>query len=494
MTPSSSGQLVWTGPSGGSWSNSANWTDPVDHNHYAPSSTDQLLFGDGGAGADTDSTMDYTSLTVDRVVMDSHYTHTLTISSGHTLTTTNYFQQYGTLSMTGTAKISTGTYIDIYGTVSVPASGGTTHLDATGDFFLYSSSGAIATFVMGAGASLEITSANFSDSGAITVGTSTGSTGTLTINGPFTQSAGTITVNAGSLLTFDSLGSSSAYPVFQSTVSMKGGGAEIDSDTQLAFSGGTLSVTGSGANTIGGTGGGNLRVYNSGTISVGVSGTSSSALSLTTGDLTVGALDPAGSGTGGTLNLYTSSTLSMPAASGTNAFDVTELGVINMYGATITMSTARVASLDIHAGSVGLADGQLNSYGTVMMGMGIADDITGNVHNDGTIIIAGSALHSLTIVATGGVGGNYTQSSSGTLEMRLDNSAKSDVLTVGGTADLDGTLSLTGLHSLTAPQTWTIITTVGGITGDFDTFDWPDGGNWASAFAVGGKDYTVTKS
>jgi len=51
MTPSSSGRLVWTGPSGGLWSSSANWTDPVSHLHFAPSSTDQLLFGDGGTGA-----------------------------------------------------------------------------------------------------------------------------------------------------------------------------------------------------------------------------------------------------------------------------------------------------------------------------------------------------------------------------------------------------------------------------------------------------------
>ncbi|HMF20218.1 MAG TPA: hypothetical protein VKE98_23625, partial [Gemmataceae bacterium] len=238
MTPSSSGQLVWTGPAGGLWSNSANWTDPVSHLHFAPSSTDQLLFGDGGTGANTSSTMDFTSLTVDRVIMDSTYNATLTIGSGHTLTT-NYFQQYGTLSMTGSATVSAGTYIDIYGAVSAMSMAPfTSLLNASGSFFLFSTGSISALGPTG----LAISSANFSDSGTIAAGSSS-MAGSLTISGPFTQSAGTITVNGGSLLTFDSLKDPSAYPVFQSAVSMLGG-ATIATDTQLAISGGSLVVTG----------------------------------------------------------------------------------------------------------------------------------------------------------------------------------------------------------------------------------------------------------
>jgi hypothetical protein len=459
--PSTSGQLVWTGPSGGSWSSSANWTDPVSGLHFTPSSTDQLLFGDGGAGANTDSTMDYTSLTVDRVIMDSTYTHTLTMSSGHTLTTTNYVIQYGSLSMTGTATVSAGDYIDINGAVtgtSITSPGG---LDASGDFFLYSAGSITAHGTIG----MAVTSANFSDSGTITVGTST-TPSALAISGPFTQSAGTITVNAGSTLTFDSLADPSAYPVLEATVNMMGSDAEIDTDTQLAISGGTLTAKGADHDIIGGTGG-DVRIYNSGTVDVGVSGTSTATLELDTGSLTVGALDPDGTATGGTVNVYVAATLSMPAAATTSSFDVTALGVVNMYGGTIDMDTTRVGSLDIHAASSGLAAGQLNSNGGSLMGMTIDDTIDGSVQNDGVISFGGAALHTLD------VSDDFTQDSSGTLDMRLDNSEKNDKLTVGGTATLDGTLSLTGLHSLSSFQTWTIMT-YGASSGDFDTVDFPD--------------------
>jgi len=72
----------------------------------------------------------------------------------------------------------------------------------------------------------------------------------------------------------------------------------------------------------------------------------------------VGALDPAGTATGGTLNVYVAATLPMPAGTASN-FDVTALGVVNMYGGTIDMDTTRVASLDIHPASSGLAAGQV---------------------------------------------------------------------------------------------------------------------------------------
>src|SRR5262249_12114688 len=162
---------------------------------------------------------------------------------------------------------------------------------------------------------------------------------------------------------------------------------------------------------------------------------------LDTGSLTVGALDPDGTATGGTLNVYAAATLSIPAAATASHFDVTALGVVNMNGGTIDMDTTRVASLDIHPASSVLAAGQLNSNGATVMGMTLEDIIDGSVENDGVISFGGAALHTLDIAAVAGVGGNYTQSSTGTLEMRLDNGAHNDLLTVGGTATLDGTLT-----------------------------------------------------
>jgi hypothetical protein len=265
-------------------------------------------------------------------------------------------------------------------------------------------------------------------------------------------------------------------------------GTTIATDTQLAFSGATLNAVGAGAHTIAGIGGsgGNLRVYNTGVINVGTaSPTLATVLTVSTGSVTVGALDPNGTGTGGTLNLYATTTLAMPAAASPSTFDVTALGVINMKGATITMATARVANLNIHMGGSGLANGQLNSLGAPALG----DVIAGNVVNNGTIAFGGAALHALGITAATG-GGFYTQGPTGTLAMRLDNGEVNDVLTVAATATLNGTLSLSGLNPLTALQTWDLIGAAA-IGGDFQTRIWPDGGTWVSAV---GPPYSVTKA
>jgi hypothetical protein len=81
----------------------------------------------------------------------------------------------------------------------------------------------------------------------------------------------------------------------------------------------------------------------------------------------------------------------------------------------------------------------------------------------------------LDLVHTLGLLGDYTQTSSGTLEMRLTNGEVSDLLDVGaGTATLDGTLDLTDLVALNAGQTWTLIT-AGDFAPDFDTKNRPNG-------------------
>jgi hypothetical protein len=143
-----------------------------------------------------------------------------------------------------------------------------------------------------------------------------------------------------------------------------------------------------------------------------------------------------------------------------------------MYGATISTDTTRVTDVEIEASdpsNPGLACGEVNSDGAVIGGIPLADTIAGNVQNDGTISFGGAALHTLTISAATG-GGAYTQSSSGTLSMRLSSSGN-DTLAVGAAATLDGTLTLSG--SSLPEGTWTIIT-YASESGDFDTFNWPD--------------------
>jgi len=151
------------------------------------------------------------------------------------------------------------------------------------------------------------------------------------------------------------------------------------------------------------------------------------------------------------------------------------------------MDTTRVTDLEIEApdpSNPGLASGDLNSNGGTMGGAPVGDTITGSVLSDGTISFGGSALHTLSISSA------YTQSSNGTLSMRLDVSAASDRLTVGGAATLGGTLTLSALHSLSAAS-WTIIT-YASVSGNFASFNWPDNGTWlGQALAAGHK---VTKS
>jgi hypothetical protein len=73
--------------------------------------------------------------------------------------------------------------------------------------------------------------------------------------------------------------------------------------------------------------------------------------------------------------------------------------------------------------------------------------------------------------------------------MRLDVGAASDRLVVGTTATLDGTLTLTGLHALSA-DTWTIIT-YASHSGNFSSFSWPDTGTWQDS--PGATAYEVDK-
>jgi hypothetical protein len=106
------------------------------------------------------------------------------------------------------------------------------------------------------------------------------------------------------------------------------------------------------------------------------------------------------------------------------------------------------------------------------------DNIIGNLTNNGTVDFTG-ALHQLPVT------GSYTQGSLGILDIRLDNgtppaTSPSDVLAIGGSATLNGTLNLSAQNSLTDDQTWFPLT-YGSNPGptDFNTVNFPDGNpNW----------------
>jgi hypothetical protein len=193
---------------------------------------------------------------------------------------------------------------------------------------------------------------------------------------------------------------------------------------------GTLQTYGTGNGITG-------SVGDAGIVNVGASGKPASSLAVT-GTFT----------DSGALNVNNGCTLTVGGALGAS-------GTIDMYGAGVT------------AAALGLNGGTLTTHGA-------GDAITAPLTNAGTINFVG-ALHTLTLT------GSYTQTSVGTLEMRLDNGGVSDAFDVSGTATLDGTLTLTAFGgALNGNQTWFLIYTGGGLSADFTTINFPDNGNWLS--------------
>lgn len=233
-------QIVWTAGSAGSWSTASNW----DLNRV-PTSGDYVVFGSGGSNAA--STMDM-NVTVDRVTMDANYTSTLTIATTKTLTTTNQFVQYGTLSLSGTGAIVAGSFLDINGAVSISSAGATTaRLTAAGTMYVYGS--AVITSSNSTGAILHLTAGGFDCAGTINVG-SAFTAGVLRIEGAFNDTSGAV-INVGdgvgSTLTFITGGSSSNDPIIEGTVNMDDGTINVDST--LGTHNGTLILDGATLNT-----------------------------------------------------------------------------------------------------------------------------------------------------------------------------------------------------------------------------------------------------
>jgi hypothetical protein len=471
--------VAWTNGTGsGLASAAANWTDTLYGTHYVPGANDYVLFGTDVGGSNTSCTVNI-SLSVDRVVMDSTYTATLTVNSATTLALTNIFAQYGRLNLVGSAAVDAGDYINLNGPVAtLPGmGGGRPTLAAAGSFFINSTTTITATASM-PGAGLTLSAISFDDSGTISVGTAT-SPGFLTASGSFVENSGAaITVFGGSTLTFDTGGSSSAVADLKGSLSLthtSAGNATVDNAQELWVDGGTLTST-LGTGSLGNVITGDVGVYNSGTLTVG-SGSTVNSLSLTGGSLTVGASAPGQPNTAGTLTLNAGATLNFPAAAGLTSTFVVEGGpsaaVVNMNGATIAMAAARVAALDLEAGV-------LHSNSSALF----ANVIAGNLINNGkTIIINGQQVTYSGIVDFTGalntldVTGTYTQTSSGSLNIRLDNGEDSDDLAIGGSATLAGTLNLIAQASLTANQTWTVLTTGGTVGGFFSTINFPSDGN-----------------
>lgn len=131
----------------------------------------------------------------------------------------------------------------------------------------------------------------------------------------------------------------------------------------------------------------------------------------------------------------------------------------SLFGGNITIANGTLMVGDATHPAVVLGDG--SSIGLVSQGATLSGHGTfgGNVSNDGTVSPGGS-IGTLTIT------GNYTQTSMGYLAVSVSPSASS-LLAVQGVASVSGTLHLTLEPGAYAPKTYTFLTGVGGVNGQF---------------------------
>ncbi|HSJ04636.1 MAG TPA: autotransporter domain-containing protein [Verrucomicrobium sp.] len=151
-------------------------------------------------------------------------------------------------------------------------------------------------------------------------------------------------------------------------------------------------------------------------------------------------------------------------------------------GTTVLNGTSHITGLTSVSGGSLLVNGALVtplvnvSHGALLGGNGY---ISGSVHNAGTVS-PGNSIGRLTI------GGNYTQTSSGTLLIEVAGPGRYDRLVVHGTAHLDGTLRIAALNKNVSFGDQYPFLRAGKITGRFDRIVMPNPGILRGRFLTEG--------
>ncbi|WP_142053413.1 autotransporter domain-containing protein [Achromobacter sp. SLBN-14] len=333
----------------------------------------------------------------------------LTVGGGkQTLTGANTY--------TGATTISPGATLAINGAGSIAASNGLTNqgtLDISG-----TAAGASVTSLSGSGnvalgaRTLTLTNAAGNFSGSIA------GTGGLTLNGGTQVLAGAnsytgaTTINSGTLAVTGSLSSAS-------NVVLAGPGAALD-------------VSGAGPQRV-----------------TALAGGTGTRLQLGTSTLTLDS--PADSTFDGSLN-------------GSGVFAKQGAGMLTLNG----NSSGFAGLTRVDGGTLAVGDA---NHDAALLGGNVAVGAQGTLKGHGTI--AGSLLNQ-GIVMPGGsvgtlsVGGNYTQASNATLSIEV-NPLESSLLRVGGTATLDGGLSIVYAPGTYTARRYTLLSAANGVNGTFAT-------------------------
>lgn len=324
----------------------------------------------------------------------------------------------GVNTYTGATAIGSGTVLALTGTASIAASNSVTNngtLDISG-----TTAGASINALTGAGAvalgtrTLTLTNASGSYGGTIT------GTGGLTLNG------GTQTLTAAGAYT-------GATTINGGTLALSGSGSiAASAGVALASSGATLDVSSAAAQSVAGLSGvaGSRVVLGANTLAV-------TAASDSTFDGTL-------TGTG-VFAKQGSGTLTLNGAS--TAFSGTTL----VSGGTLEVGDASHSSA-VLGGNVSVDSlGTLRGHGTV----------AGNVANQG-IVMPGGSIGTLT------VSGNYTQASNAGLTIEVSPTAGSQ-LQVGGSATLNGALSIVYDPGTYTARRYAVLTAANGVSGTFSS-------------------------
>ena len=153
--------------------------------------------------------------------------------------------------------------------------------------------------------------------------------------------------------------------------------------------------------------------------------------------------NPTSAGTGGSLTKVGTGSLTLPGAN-------TYTGNTNVNGGALFVDGS-LASANVNVNPGGLLGGN--------------GSFAGSVNNLGGIISTGHSVGTLNI------GGNFTQSSAGTLDIEVESASSFDRLIVSGSASLNGTLRVIRLNNY-QPQVGdrlVFLTAGGGVSGTFGT-------------------------
>jgi len=284
-----------------------------------------------------------------------------------------------------------------------------------------------------------------------------------------------------------------------------------------------VAVDSSGDLFIADTGNNVIREVTSGTIST-IAGTGTAGYTGDGGAATVAELDlPQGVAVGSSGNLYiadtgnnvirevVSGTISTVAGTGTAGYsgdggpasaatlsDPTAVAQNAQGGVVIADAGNNVvrqvtgASLDVNASFGSIPTIEAQSGGVLELDNGVT--LTATVANAGTLVLGNG-----TTTAHATIAGNYSQTETGILAVKLGGTAAGqyDSLDVTGNIALDGTLdvSLVGGFVPTAGDSFQIITYMGALTGDFTTKNFPSlgsGNKFTSSSGSGSYTLSVT--